>query len=828
MASQINHVVAAQSTPLLSTKLGDLRDTVTSVSDKLEVVEDRLTKHIVNTVMDPSTNAADAARERAAKSQRYNRLYHEMELDPEYRRLFEQTHQYRHLVPDRRRRDQVDRLLSDVSHLAAERAREDYRKEIRELLEGTNIVAGVGVCKDLIQSLVEKVQDTQSAWQGLQGVDTSGRVEFAVRRDAAVRDYDKSMARLAVLFGQKTTYERAMDSLSDDANKMMLQAGFDAKNIPSEDLEDAEKRRRMVLSSMKTLEGQIHPGRGSQQFEKMQSLTLPPNLETSLRGQELTTLFDAYMHQNGAHYPVAAVVAKRVSKDVDPIAGTFWKPPCATDGYAGMSSMLVSEFKKEAARIETDFLKMLSPATVQELQRSFNYGVGQDQVARADVGDGVSLYWALLSKYRPLDEMYRQDIEKFLYGVHMRFDRYDSSLVKTLTEIGKYCAEAKTLGIRVKWFLTGAQWVRKLSSRSTYAVKLQRFQTCSCDSDDCIYLLEELVREIKLVAVDEFSQPDTTNPYSHDHLSLYAGASDPPQDFAVSFSAEEHVDHEAMAMGNWQPQSKGKGKGDYGKGGYGKGGYGRGSYGKGMDDGSVVPGRRMMISQGSYSMRGTPPPMSRRSSYGHSGSPGGGGLAARSFQYAHQRTHADRAMSAAVLPPKNWDKERGCFNDGCVDKRFKTFDLCTTCHRAGLETGSFVGKDKKSYKIMDFKKASPEDRLAANKAIAEGASIYRKMVGEVGMSAEQLDPDYLAMGYDEALQESYESGMMADVDRGQKRQRSDSDPDVHAAAAMSAKACRCPESDDDEDADSLTNGALVRAMRHASAELRKQDPLRRR
>ena len=154
----------------------------------------------------------------------------------------------------------------------------------------------------------------------------------------------------------------------------------------------------MVLSAMKTLEGQIHPGRTSQQFEKMQALTLPPNLETSLRGQELTTLFDAYMHQNGAHYPVAAVVAKRVSKDVDPIAGTFWKPPYATDAYAGINKMLIPEYKKEVARIETDFLKLLSPATVQELQRSFNYGVSQDQVARAEVGDGMSLYWALLSK----------------------------------------------------------------------------------------------------------------------------------------------------------------------------------------------------------------------------------------------------------------------------------------------------------------------------------------------------------------------------------------------------------------------------------------------
>ena len=848
MASQMTHAVAV-STPLLTSKLDDLRDNVTSVGDKLETIEKRLITHIVNSVMDPSTNAAGAVAESTAKTQRYNRLYHAMDSEPDFRHLIERKYNFRSMVPDRRQRNQVDRMLTDVAHLAAETARANVMKEIRDALDQCNIVDGLGVCRDVIKDIGTKVTESQSAWQGLQGADTSGRVAFAVSRDAAVQEYSSAMKRLAILFGQKLTYEKALEGLSDDNNKTMLQAGFDVKRISESDMRLSEDRRKLVVSSVKSLEDQIHPGRAARQFDKMQTLTLPSNLETSLRGQELIILFDAYMHQNMAHYPVAAVVAKRVSRDVDPVAGIFWKPPCASDGFPGMSKFLIPEYKKEIQRIETDFLKLLSPSTVSELRRSFNYGIGQEEVARVDVGDGISLYWALLAKYRPLDEMYRQDIEKFLYAVHMKFDRYDSSLVKTLTEISKYCAEAKALGIRVKWFLTGAQWVRKLAARSTYAVKLQGYQKCTCDTDDCVYLLEELVREIKLVAVDEFSQPDCTNPFSHDHLSLHAAAfepSYPPQDDERG----DGDDDSATAMVSWTgdgygrrdgwgkgEQAKGSyGKGAYGKGSFGKGSYGRGGYGRSADDGSVVPGRRTMVSQGLFPTRGTPPPMSRHGrSYGQSRSPGGSNVAARSFRYAQQAVEASQAMSAAALPPKGWNKETGCFNDGCLDKRYQKFDLCTTCHRAGLECGSVIGKDKKSYKVLNVHKSTPEDRLAANVAIKDAATAYRRTVVEIGMSAEDLDPDFIALGYDEALQESYAQGMAAEV-TGQKRARPDPHFTDDAACAMSAvhrmyeeegytygQPAKRPVVEDDEDEDNLTNNALVAAMQRTSASLRQQD-----
>ena len=841
MASQNTHAVAV-STPLLTSQLDDLRDNVTSVGDKLEVIEKRLITHIVNSVMDPSTTTAAAvAAEKTARTQRFNELYHAMDSDPDYRRLF-RKYNFRNMLPDRQQRHQVDDLLTDVAHLAAEDARSRMMKEIRDALGQYNIMDGIGVCKDVIKDIGTKVTESQSAWQGLQGVNTSGRVAFAVSRDAAVQDYNAMMGRLSVLFGQKLTYEHALDGLSDNNNKTMLAAGFDLNKISATDMQLAADRRKLVVTSVKSLEEQIHPGRSAQQFDKMQSLTLPPNLETSLRGQELIILFDAYMHQNAAHYPVAAVVSKRVSRDVDPVAGIFWKPPCASDGFAGMSKFLVPEYKKEIQRIETDFLKLLAPSTVSELRRSFNYGVGQEEVARVDVGDGISLYWALLAKYRPLDEMYRQDIEKFLYAVHMKFDRYDSSLVKTLTEISKYCSEAKALGIRLKWFLTGSQWVRKLSFRSTYAVKLQNYQKCTCDPDDCVYLLEELVREIKLVAVDEFSQPDTSNPFTHDHLSLHAGvleSSYPPQDAELG----EDDEYSAVAMGSWQYDQSGKGgygKGSYGKGSYGKGSSGKGGYGKGADDGSVVPGRRKMISQGMFPSQGTPPPMSRHMSYGQSRYPGGSNATARSFRYAQQAQEASQAMSAAALPPKGWNKDSGCFNDGCMDKRYQKFDLCTTCHRAGLECGSVVGKDKKSYKVLDVKRSTPDERLAANVAIKDAATLYRRMAVEVGMSAEELEwkSDMRSVGYDEALQLSYTQGMAAEV-TGQKRSRPDPclDDDV-AAAAMSARAVHQMLLEEgcahkvkrsalkefvDEDEDNLTNNALVAAMQRTSASLRQQD-----
>ena len=181
-------------------------------------------------------------------------------------------------------------------------------------------------------------------------------------------------------------------------------------------------------------------------------------------------------------------------------------------------------------------------------------------------------------------------------------------------------------------------------------------------------------------------------------------------------------------------------------------------------------------------------------------------------------------MSAAALPPKGWNKDNGCFNDGCPDKKFQKFDLCSTCHKAGIETCTIIGKDKKSYKVLNYKLHSEADRLAANKAIKEGAMAYRHTVREVGMSAEEIDADYVALGYDVALQQSYENGMSADVLTGQKRPRSDSDPDPALVAAMSARVSKYPSLDNDEcDEDTLINRSLLRSMQNVSADLRRQD-----
>ena len=108
------------------------------------------------------------------------------------------------------------------------------------------------------------------------------------------------------------------------------------------------------------------------------------------------------------------------------------------------------------------FAAQVSASTMRDIQSAFLYGLDGDLTARCDYGDGVTAYWALLAKFRPLDSTYRQDVENWLDRCWTKFKRYDGSILTTVAEIKKYVVEAKMTGVRVKWHKTGKRWIAYL------------------------------------------------------------------------------------------------------------------------------------------------------------------------------------------------------------------------------------------------------------------------------------------------------------------------------------------------------------------------------
>ena len=95
-------------------------------------------------------------------------------------------------------------------------------------------------------------------------------------------------------------------------------------------------------------------------------------------------------------------------------------------------------------------------------------------------------------------------------------------------------------------------------------------------------------------------------------------------------------------------------------------------------------------------------------------------------------------MLAAQLVPKGWNKEHGCFNQGCPDKKFKQYDFCPTCHKTGVQTGSITCKDGRKYQMCDIKAATEEQRRAMQDQIRKASVQFRQ---EFANMAERLEMD---------------------------------------------------------------------------------------
>ena len=132
-------------------------------------------------------------------------------------------------------------------------------------------------------------------------------------------------------------------------------------------------------------------------------------------------------------------------------------------------------------------------------------------------GDGVSLYWALLTFFRPLDDAYQEDVEEWLDGCYKLFSKYDGTIIYNLQTIKAKVAEAQIMGTRIKWFKTGKKWISALESRPIFAVALAKYKKMKINTDDCVVVLNEICRDILAKAKEELmsKSANTSLPFVH-------------------------------------------------------------------------------------------------------------------------------------------------------------------------------------------------------------------------------------------------------------------------------------------------------------------------
>ena len=567
----------------------------------------------------------------------------------------------------------------------------------------------------------QAAEATMVKWHSLQGSMASGRVAFESRREDVIDAFVERVTTMDRLFSMRTGLQQAQQKETETFTQQLARVGGNLQLITPQEMRDTTERRKVLQQQIKQVDMLIT---GDDVDSKSSSIDIkvPAHMESELRGQELVVNMDVMMEKNASVFQVIKGYTSRVGHDVDPVAGEFWKPPTGEDRYSEVPESFRARYVRENTRLWTLLVQAVAPGTIRELIAPFSYGVRGDKQSTVSVSDGVSLYWALLSKYRPLTDVYKNDVEDYLDKSFTMIARTSSALVGTLQKILSYISEAKLLGSRIKWHKTGAKWHAALRTKAQYSVALAPYVVCSVDSDDSVLLLEQMAQEILKVAVAELASPDTARPFQQMSMLATEAGDYTDTDSTLSYESQDW----ARAMqGQHDDEDRVSDRGV-----------------------RVVPGNalaqaRALAGKGKGRGRGAPPFRGLGAHRSYQGSKGGysgayGTGRGRTGQAYQAEVGHEASMLAAQLVPKGWSKENGCFNQGCPDKKFKQYDFCPTCHKTGVQTGSITCKDGRKYQMCDIKAVTEEQRRAVQDQIRKASVQFRR---EFANMAERLEMD---------------------------------------------------------------------------------------
>lgn len=694
---------------------------IDEINPAMKTIKEGLKGNVLKTVMGPYGTTDDAAQQAALLRNRHQRIRLRLQQEEELGHRISAVA----LTIPMPAREHVVRSLWEVVQNFVERYDSEVYHEVQQKFGEAIAYIDPDARFAAIDSYVLQAQQaiilSVQKWDAMQGAAASGRVAFAKARDAVITAYHAAVEKLTDSFSARQTLEHTLSLLNESSQVMLQQAQGDLSLLSVTKINELEGKRKFVLDQLKNLDQRMVSTSGPIDKKTYVPLKVPRELTESLQGQELQIAMDTFMEINSHKYYVIPAYIARVGGDVDPIKGLFWRCPDAADGYSAVPAVFRERYREESRNLwmELNSSQHITSSIIMGITSPFNVGVAGDQVGQCAIWDGVSAYWALLSKYRPLDAAYRQDVELYLDSAHTGFRKFDGRLLDTVQAVMKRIAEAKMLGIRIKWHKTGEQWVSHLSTRPNYAVALQDFLKAPVDPDDCVLTLEQLLRVIEQTAVREYTTADVNIPlYSNQAMCVHdtanpeqghdwstGGWMEPrvpnPEHLAAMYTGAG-MDGEAFAIGNgWRSYAeqgkgrKGKSKGDHAKG-----------------DSYVVPGARLRLAQ------------ERAHGFSRAKGKGYGGRGHSSYsRHGNQGAYAALDINVAG---RAWDVKLGCFCTGCPANKFQKFDLCLTCHKAGLERGQVLCRDGKTYALLPVQNTKPDDRKAAMLAIAQAAKIYRE------------------------------------------------------------------------------------------------------
>ncbi|MBL6911005.1 MAG: hypothetical protein ISR34_11360 [Pirellulales bacterium] len=724
--------------------IGHGYETLTKLFDAVDHIEDRLSGKVVASVMDPSLGLTPVA----AAASRSQRLFQLVENDST-------TRQYMDFslaagMPPTLIQHTLN-MVADFAYRHCELQRQELGTAFEKAITDAELHTKCAAIKAELDTANSLLQSIEESWRAVQGSESSGRAAFAVRRDTAVQQWVEETTKNTDLYRRMALLESSIKGLMDSSEQELIRVQGDVRMLDENAVKKTDDHSKMLNKQLKFLQEQIAPGGIPKSAAINGILLVPVQMNTLLRGQEFVQEMESFRILNSSFFHVTGPEIKRVGHDMDPVSGRFHRPPSSLDGYAGVDPATRERYQLESETLYTKITSSpnVTPEMIQQVLRPFNIGTRNTDVAVIGDRDGVSLYWAFLSLFRPLNATYRNDVENYLDKAYELFEVYDGHIVANMSVILKHIHEAKLMGVRIKWHKTGERWLTKLSERPNFAVGLQRFDKCTVDPDDCVLRLEEMCREISVIAVKEFTSEDTNAPFKQQTMAMAADAGeedyDPFTDHALAdwgvddtFAFATHDmngDMRPYYSYNRNPH-KGKGKGS-----------------PFVPNAGVVPGKALSeaMARGGrvigHAAKG-------QRSYGRSSGRGGRGPYRPPAHYAggyqgmaadehpaYEYTAAQMAAYQASGQP-TWDRVKGCFGDACPRPKHHRYELCNTCHVNGSMAGKLKCRDGQYHAVV-AKEASQESKVANARSITLAGQKYRSgagaMLAEDTAGADEMD-----------------------------------------------------------------------------------------
>ena len=228
------------------------------------------------------------------------------------------------------------------------------------------------------------------------------------------------------------------------------------------------------------------------------TLSVPSQLAVKGRGKELITMVDTFIRKAGARFKIIKFYVHRVGHDYDPVEGVYFKPPTISDGYLAVPKAFREEFRAESKDLYDEFQAQLQESGIVPALSTFKHGLSKQHTAKCGRDDGVSIYFALLSLYRPSSSVFREELEAKITASPESFE--NGNPLQAIKPLRELLSDALQLGVRVRWNV-GRRIIMILSGihrfGSQYTLDLEKFKDTVSNADDSAQHMLDMLAEVE-------------------------------------------------------------------------------------------------------------------------------------------------------------------------------------------------------------------------------------------------------------------------------------------------------------------------------------------